>query len=83
MRIMDGQFVAFMGDSITEHLVAVSACMEMPTDGLPPVGTRVYVDRHENRGGLQFSLTTFTWPILSAEYAILMLGLGATARGRC
>ena len=50
MRIMDGQFVAFMGDSITEHLVAVSDCMETPTDGLPPVGTRVYLDRHENRG---------------------------------
>ena len=50
MRIMDGQLVAFMGDSITEHLVAVSDWMETQTDGLPPVGMQVHVDRHENRG---------------------------------
>jgi lysophospholipase L1-like esterase len=50
MRILDGQLVAFMGDSITEHLVAVSDRMETQTDGLPPVGTNVCVDRHENRG---------------------------------
>ena len=50
MRIMDGQLVAFMGDSITEHLVAVSAWMETQTDGLPPVGTQIRVDRHEHRG---------------------------------
>ena len=50
MRITDGQLVAFMGDSITEHLVAVSDWMETQTDGLPPVGTSVKVDRHEHRG---------------------------------
>ena len=50
MRIMDGQLVAFMGDSITEHLVAVSDWMETQTDSLPPIGTQVRVDRHENRG---------------------------------
>ena len=50
MRIMDGQLFAFMGDSITEHLVAVSDWMETQTDGLPPVGTPVCVDRFENRG---------------------------------
>ena len=50
MRILDGQLVAFMGDSITEHLMAVSDWMETQTDGLPPVGTQVRVDRHENRG---------------------------------
>ena len=50
MRIADGQLVAFMGDSITEHLVAVNDRMETPTDGLPPIGTQVRVDRHENRG---------------------------------
>lgn len=50
MRILDGQLVAFMGDSITEHLVAVSDWMETQTDGLPSVGTSVCVDRHENRG---------------------------------
>ena len=50
MRILDGQLVAFLGDSITQHLVAVSDWMETQTDGLPPVGTSVYVDRHENRG---------------------------------
>ena len=50
MRITDGQLVAFMGDSITEHLVAVSDWMETQTDGLPPVGTQIRVDRHEHRG---------------------------------
>lgn len=50
MHIMDGQLVVFLGDSITEHLVAVSDWMETQTDGLPPVGTQVRVDRHENRG---------------------------------
>ena len=50
MRILDGQLVAFLGDSITQHLVAVSDWMETQTDGLPPVGTSVVVDRHENRG---------------------------------
>lgn len=50
MRILDGQLVAFLGDSITQHLVAVSDWMETQTDGLPPVGTSVIVDRHENRG---------------------------------
>jgi lysophospholipase L1-like esterase len=50
MRILDGQLVAFLGDSITQHLVAVSDWMETQTDDLPPVGTSVCVDRHENRG---------------------------------
>jgi acyl-CoA thioesterase-1 len=50
MRILDGQLVAFLGDSITQHLVAVSDWMETQTDGLPPVGASVSVDRHENRG---------------------------------
>ena len=50
MRILDRQLVAFLGDSITQHLVAVSDQMETQTDGLPPVGTSVCVDRHENRG---------------------------------
>ncbi|HEY9528492.1 MAG TPA: hypothetical protein VIR02_15480, partial [Anaerolineales bacterium] len=50
MRILNGQLVAFLGDSITQHLVAVSDWMETQTDGLPPVGTPVCVDRFENRG---------------------------------
>src|SRR5215216_6025544 len=50
MRILDGQLVAFLGDSITQHLVAVSDWMETQTDGLPPVGASVCVDRHEHRG---------------------------------
>ena len=50
MRILDEQLVAFLGDSITQHLVAVSDRMETQTDGLPPVGTSVSVDRIENRG---------------------------------
>lgn len=50
MRLLDGQLVAFLGDSITQHLVAVSDWMETQTDGLPPVGASVVVDRHEHRG---------------------------------
>jgi len=50
MRILDDQLVAYLGDSITQHLVAVSDWMETQTDGLPPVGTLVAVDRYENRG---------------------------------
>ena len=54
MRILNDQLVAFLGDSITQHLVAVSDWMETQTDGLPPVGTSVVVDRHENRGWTNF-----------------------------
>ena len=50
MRILNGQRVTFLGDSITGHLVAINDQMETQTDGLPPVGTQVSVDRHENRG---------------------------------
>ena len=50
MRILDGQLVAFLGDSITQHLVAVSDWMETQTDGLPPLDAAIRVDRHENRG---------------------------------
>ena len=50
MRFLDCQLVAFLGDSITQHLVAISDRMETQTDGLPPVGTTVCIDRHENRG---------------------------------
>ena len=50
MRILSSQLVAFLGDSITQHLGAVNDWMETQTDGLPPVGTSVRVDRHENRG---------------------------------
>ena len=50
MRVLDGQLVVFLGDSITEHLVAVNDWMETQTDGLPPIGTSVCVDRHEHRG---------------------------------
>ena len=50
MRILDGQLVAFLSDSITQHLVAVSDWMETQTDGLPPVGTSVCVDHYEHRG---------------------------------
>lgn len=50
MRILDGQLVAFLGDSITQHLIAVSDWMETQREGLPPVGASVCVDRHEHRG---------------------------------
>lgn len=50
MRILGGHLVAFLGDSITQHFVAVSNWMETQTDGLPPVGASVRVERHEHRG---------------------------------
>src|SRR5215213_1406933 len=50
MRILAGELVAFLGDSIAQHLVAVSDSMETETDGLPPVGASVIVERHEPRG---------------------------------
>src|SRR5688500_2081244 len=50
MKFLDGQLIAFIGDSLTEHLVAVNDWMETQTEGLPPVGTQVRVDRHEHRG---------------------------------
>jgi lysophospholipase L1-like esterase len=50
MKFLDNQLVAFLGDSLTEHLVAVSDWMETQTDGLPPAGTQVDVDRYEHRG---------------------------------
>lgn len=50
MRFLNGQLVAFLGDSITQHLSAVSDSMETQTNGLPPAGTAVCVDRHEHRG---------------------------------
>ena len=50
MRFLDGQLIAFIGDSVTEHLVAVNDWMETQTDGLPPIGMQVHVDRHEHRG---------------------------------
>ena len=50
MRVLDGQLVVFLGDSLTQHLVAVSDWMETQTDGLPPVDASVRVNRHEHRG---------------------------------
>jgi lysophospholipase L1-like esterase len=50
MRILDRQVVVFLGDSITQHLAAVNDWMETQTDGLPPIGTSVCVERHEHRG---------------------------------
>ena len=54
MRLLDGQLVAFLGDSITQHLVAINNWMETQTDGLPPIGASVCVDRHEHRGWATF-----------------------------
>src|SRR5687768_5695261 len=50
MRIADGQRVVFLGESITEHRVAVNDWMETQQDGLPPIGTSVEVQRYEHRG---------------------------------
>lgn len=76
MQILDGQLVAFLGDSITQHLVAVSDWMETQTDGLPPVGTPVVVDRHENRGwtSLLESRIYLSYPERTVRY--LNAGIG-------
>jgi lysophospholipase L1-like esterase len=76
MRILDGQCVAFLGDSITQHLVAVSDWMETQTNGLPPVGTLVAVDRYENRGWTKLleSRIHLSYPDLVIRY--LNAGIG-------
>jgi lysophospholipase L1-like esterase len=50
MRIQDRDLVAFLGDSITEHLVAVSDPLETQSDDLPAIGSQVRVQRYEHRG---------------------------------
>ncbi len=50
MQFANGQLVVFLGDSLTEHAVAVSDAMETQTADLPPIGASVPVERYEHRG---------------------------------
>lgn len=50
MLLNDGELIIFLGDSLTEHPVAVSEAMETQSDDLPPVGSLARVDRYESRG---------------------------------
>ncbi len=70
MQITDGQLVVFLGDSLTEHAVAVSDAMETQTADLPPVGTPVPVDRYEHRGwtALLTALVSLTYPERRIRY---------------
>lgn len=83
MRILDGELVVFLGDSITQHLAAVNDWMETQTDGLPPPGAQVCVDRHEHGAGPYSLRIASTCLIRSAEYAMSTPGSGDIARGRC
>lgn len=79
MRFQDNQLVAFLGDSLTQHLVAVSDWMETQTDGLPPVGASVIVDRHEHRGwtSLLANRIHLSYPELRIHY--LNAGIGGNS----
>jgi lysophospholipase L1-like esterase len=70
VRPNDGDLIAFAGDSITEHLVAVSGAMETQVAELPPVGSAVRVDRHENRGwaSLLIGHITIAFPDLNLRF---------------
>jgi lysophospholipase L1-like esterase len=50
MHPKDRDVIAFAGDSITAHVVAVSDAMESQELDLPAVGSQAVVDRHESRG---------------------------------
>jgi lysophospholipase L1-like esterase len=76
MRFQDGQLVAFLGDSITQHLAAVSDGMETQTDGLPPVGTSVAVDRHENRGWTSMLVNRIRLAYPERQIRYLNAGMG-------
>jgi lysophospholipase L1-like esterase len=70
-----GDLIAFAGDSIVEHLVAVSDAMESQVAELPAAGSNARVDRHEHRGWVEF---------LAARLNIAFpeLGLRCINRGR-
>jgi lysophospholipase L1-like esterase len=70
VRPNDGDLIAFAGDSITEHLVAVSDAMETQVVELPSVGSNVRVDRHESRGwaSLLIGLITIAFPDLNLRF---------------
>ena len=53
MRIRDGPQITFLGDSITEHSVAVSDDMEAQSQDLPALGALARVDRHQPRGWMR------------------------------
>jgi lysophospholipase L1-like esterase len=62
-----GDLIAFAGDSIVEHLVAVSDAMETQVAELPAAGANATVDRHEHRGWVE---------LLAARLSIAVPDLG-------
>lgn len=68
--------IAFVGDSVTEHLVAVSDAMETQIDDLPPVGSLVRVDRHEKRGWVALLISRITIEYPDSEVRFLNSGRG-------
>jgi len=76
MRPDDGDVVVFAGDSLVEHLVAVSDAMETQVTELPSVGSRVAVDRHENRGWVSLLRAKLT-----AAFPELQLSFHNAGRG--
>ena len=68
--------IAFVGDSITEHLVAVSDAMENQIDDLPPVASTVRVDRHEKRGWVALLISRITIEYPDREVRFLNAGHG-------
>ena len=71
-----GHLVVFAGDSLTEHLVAVSEAMETQMADLPEVGSMVRVDRHENRGWVDLLVARITIRQPGNELRFLNAGRG-------
>jgi lysophospholipase L1-like esterase len=76
MRPNDGDVIVFAGDSLVEHLVAVSDAMETQVAELPSVGSRVAVDRHEKRGWVSLLRAKLT-----AAFPDLQLSFHNAGRG--
>lgn len=75
MLLNDGELLVFLGDSLTEHPIAVSEAMETQSDELPPVGSLARVDRFESRGWTvllmaQLSITYPRWRLRTINAGI-------------
>jgi len=68
--------IAFVGDSVAEHVVAVSDAMETQIENLPPVGAMVRVDRHETRGWVALAIARITLGYPQLQLRFLNAGRG-------
>jgi lysophospholipase L1-like esterase len=71
-----GGVVVVAGDSLVEHVVAVSDAMEAQDADLPTVGSRVVVDRHEKRGWVSLLQARLTAAFPDLQFSIHNVGRG-------